>query len=102
MIQPRGWGRGLGEVKSGLNDTEHELGKEGTSRKVSLTKMKSISEGQDVDETQDTASSGTVERKPWVSSQVSSTLDHGNRHFPCGPQRPKWVLKLLPKRVGML
>jgi hypothetical protein len=46
-------------------------GKEGTSKNASLTKMKSISDGREVEERQVMDPSGTVETNPWSSSQRS-------------------------------
>jgi hypothetical protein len=65
-----------------LKETAHVLGKDGTSKNASLMKMKSIKEGRDMEEKREMAPSGTVERKPSVSSHVSSVLAQGEVLFP--------------------
>jgi hypothetical protein len=65
-------------------------------------KMKSIREGRDVEDLQETAFSGTVEKNPTKSSQFSRVSDQGLIFLLAGNQSLKWVLKLPARRVGTM
>jgi hypothetical protein len=75
-------------------------GKEGTSRNASLTKMKSMRDGNEVEERLEMVPSGTVEINPWSSSQVSRDAAQGEVRFPPGDQVSEWVLKLPLRSIG--
>ena len=82
-------------------ETEHEAGKEGTSRNFSLTKMKSISEGREVVNRREMEPSGTVETKPCSSSHPSKEGAQGDARLPPGLQVSECVLKSPARRIGV-
>jgi hypothetical protein len=83
------------------NETEQDTGKDGTSRKASFTKMKSMREGEDEKERQEMDPSGTVETNPWSSNQASRDATQGDVCLPPGLHVSECVLKLPARRTGV-